>query len=96
MLDHPAQFLLGIGLILALLAWRLRARVIRKKSAARLPAWRVLGQGLLEIFAALVLIVITAEATRFVEINFCVELWEGSNWCNHGVPDSAPGNSGHD
>jgi hypothetical protein len=96
MLDHPFQFLLGLSLLLALLAWRFKARINRKQTGRRLPIWRRVGQGLLEIVAILVLLLVAIEATRYVGINFCVELWEGQNWCNHQAEDSPPVEFGRD
>lgn len=36
------------------------------------------------------LLTVTMEATRFVGISFCLDLWPGQTWCNH-APDDPSG-----
>ena len=87
MLDHPLQFFIALGLLLGLLAWRIRARRARRTQGLTLPRWRKWLQGTLVGTTALVLLIVTVEATRFVGINFCLDLWPGQTWCNHPESD---------
>ena len=90
MLDHPIQFLLSLVLLIGLLGWRIRARLVRTRSHRRLPAWRWLLQGLAELLALLILLLALADSTRFVGINICLDPWPGQTWCNHpGERDTA-------
>ena len=96
MLDYPLQFLFGLGL---LLGWRIWAYVGRKRPGNRLPVWRRLLRGLVETLALVLLLMIIADGTRFVGINFCLDLWANQTWCNHpsdgptGADQVTPGSS---
>jgi len=83
MLDHPLQFLLALALLLGLLIWRFRARRAGKERAQTLSTWRKWIQATLLGLATLVLLIVAVEATRFVGISFCLDLWSDQNWCNH-------------
>jgi len=86
-LDHPLQFFIALGLLLPVLAWRTSARRARREQGLDLPGWRKWLQGTLVGLAALLLLVVSVEATRFVGINFCLDLWPGQTWCNHAEGD---------
>jgi hypothetical protein len=83
MLDHPVQFFLGLILLCGLLGWRIQARLVRRRLHLRLPAWRWFLQGLAEFLTFLILLVVVLDSTRFVGINFCLDLWADQTWCNH-------------
>ena len=83
MLDHPVQFFLSLVLLCGLLGWRIRARLLRRRLQLRFPAWRWFLQGLAEFLTLCILLLVMVDGTRFVGINFCVDLWAEHNWCNH-------------
>lgn len=82
-LDYPQQFFIALGLLLGLLGWRFHARRTQKAQGMNLPRWRRWLTGTLVGITALLLLIAAIEATRFVGISFCLDLWEGQTWCNH-------------
>lgn len=85
LIDSPTA-LLG-GLVLLALGgyalWRiwLGAAVSRHRARGRIRraaavSWR--------LFVLLVGLVVTADGTRYLRVNLCLEIVEGREWCTHG------------
>jgi hypothetical protein len=80
LIDKPLQFLIA-GLLAAV-----AVRAMPRRRWRRSHRWPVLGRvawvtgmGLVIVLALLAAL----DATRFVSVNICLDLWDGQEWCNH-------------
>lgn len=87
MLDHPLQFFVALGLLVGLVVWRIHAGRRRKEKGLGFTRWQKWLEGILVGMVALTLLIVAMEATRFVGINFCLDLWSDQTWCNHDESD---------
>ena len=87
MLDHPLQFFISLGRLAGLVVWRIHAGRRRKEGNPGFTGWRRWLERILVSLVALALLIVAMEATRFVGISFCLELWSDQTWCNHDESD---------
>lgn len=91
MIDRPQQLLLALSL-LVLLVWLLRSTSPRRRQRAASLLIRS-GWVLLRLMIGLLLLlalVSALDATTYVDVNICIDLGPGVEWC-HEETESAGG-----